>query len=75
MKIRDYCDSIKHSNICILGVQEAKEREKGIKNRSEDMLAKNFSKLMKEIDIQVQEGQRVPSKVTPKQIHNKTRHN
>ena len=48
MKVRDYCNNIKHSNICIIGVQEGKEREKGIKNLFEEILAKIFPKLMNE---------------------------
>ena len=50
------------TNICIMGVPE-EEREQ--ENLFEKMTA-NFLNLVKEIDIQVQEVQRVPKKMNPK---------
>ena len=49
-----------------------KEREKGIKNVYNEIMAENFPNLMKETGIQVQEAQRVPNKVNtnrPTLIH------
>ena len=46
-------------------VQEGEEREKGIENVFEEIMAENFPNLKKEIDIQVQEAQRVPNKINP----------
>ena len=53
--LRDFWDNIKHTNICIIGVQEGKEREKGAKNLFEETVAENLPNLGKEIDIQAQE--------------------
>ena len=46
-------------------VPEGEEREQKIGNLFEKMTA-NFLNLVKEIDIQVQEVQRVPKKMNPK---------
>ena len=51
---------MKHTNICIIGVPEGEEREKGIKNVFEEILAENDPKVKKETDIQIQKAQRVP---------------
>ena len=63
--IRDLWDNIKHANLYIIGVPEAEEGEKGIKNLFEEIIAENFPNLKKETDIQVQEVQRVPNKMNP----------
>ena len=42
------------------------EEEEGIENLSEKIMKENFPNLGKEIDIQVQEAQRVPNKLDPK---------
>ena len=42
------------------------EEEQDIKNLFEKIIKENFSNLVKEIDIQVQEAQRVPDKSDPK---------
>ena len=47
-----------------MGVSEGQEKE--IRNLFEKIMKENFPNLMKEIDIQVQEAQRVPSKMDPK---------
>ena len=55
------------SNICIIGVKED-EKEQEIGNVFEKIMKDNFPKLVKEIDTQVQEAQRVPNKLDPKRI-------
>ena len=45
---------------------EGKEEEQEIENLFEKIMKENFLNLVKEIDIQVQEAQRVPNKVNPK---------
>lgn len=62
--IQDLWDSLKCSNLCIIGIPEGEERENGIKNRSEEIMAENVSNL-KEKDIQIQEIQTVPHKMIP----------
>ena len=45
---------------------EGEEGEQEIENLFEKIMKENFPNLAKEIDIQVQETQRVPSKLDPK---------
>ena len=66
--LRDFWDSNKHTNICIAGVPEGEEREKGAENLVEELTAENFPDLEKETDIQVQEAQRVLNKMNPKRF-------
>ena len=56
----------KCTNIWIIGVPEGEEGEQEIKNLFQKTMKENFPKLVKEIDIQVQEAQRVPNKLDPK---------
>ena len=43
--LRDLWDNIKRTNICIIGVLEGEEREKGAKNILEDIIGENFPNL------------------------------
>ena len=45
---------------------EGEEREQGIENLFEKIMTENFPNLVKEIDIQAHEVQRVPNKMNPK---------
>ena len=45
---------------------EGKEEEQEIENLFENVMKENSPNLVKEIDIQVQEAQRVPNKLVPK---------
>ena len=45
---------------------EGEEKEQEIKNLFEKIMKENFPNFTKEIDIQIQEEQRVPRKVDPK---------
>ena len=47
------------SNICLIGVLEGEEKEQEIGTLSEKM-KENFHNLVKEIDMQVREVQRIP---------------
>ena len=58
--LRDLLDSIKHTNICIIGVSEGEEREKGPENIFQYKIAEKFPNLGKETVTQVQEAQIVP---------------
>ena len=51
------------------------EKEQEIENLLEKIMKENFPNLVKEIDIQVQEAQRVPNKLDPKRTTPKTHHN
>ena len=60
-------DNFKQSNILLIGVPEGEEMEQEIGNLFEKKIMKeNFFNLMKEIDMQVQETQRVPNKMNAK---------
>ena len=59
-------DTLMHTTICIMRVPEGKERELEIGTLFEKIMTENFPNLVKEIDIQVQEAERVPNKMDPK---------
>ena len=60
-------DSLRRSNIRIIGVPEGEEEEQKIENLFEQIMKENFPNLTKEIDFQEdQEAQRVPKKLDPK---------
>ena len=56
-RLKEHSDSVKCSNICIIGVPE-EEREKGAEKLLKEVIAENFPYLGKEINIQIQEAQR-----------------
>ena len=79
VSISSLWDNFKHSNIHIIGVPK-EEKEQEIGNLFEKKRKKeNFPNLVKEIDMQVQEAQRVPDKGNLqkgcKESHSKTHHN
>ena len=47
-------------------MSEGEEKEQEIENLSEKIMKEKVSNLVKEIDIQLQEAQRVPNKMDPK---------
>ena len=59
-------DNFKRSNICIIGVPEGEEKEQEIGNLFENIMNKNFPNSVEEIDMQVQEAQRIPNKMDTK---------
>ena len=59
-------DNFKRSNIRITGVPEGEEKEQEIGNLLGKNVKENFPNLMKEIDMQVQEAQRVTNKMDAK---------
>ena len=64
-------DNFKKYNICLIGVPGGEEKEQKIGNLSEKIRKENLPNLVKEIDTQVQEAQRVPTKMdrpTPRHI-------
>ena len=48
------------------GTSEGEEREKGIENVFEEIMAENFPNLKKETDIQIQKAQKFLNKMNPK---------
>ena len=64
--LRDPWDNIKCNNICIIGVPEEEEKNKGTEKIFEEIIVENFPKMGKEIATQVQEVQRVPDRTNPR---------
>ena len=64
--LRELWDSIKHTNIHIIGVTEGEEREKGTEKILEEIIAEYFPIMGKEPLTQIQEAQRVPHKINPR---------
>ena len=62
--IRDLWDNIKWAKLCIIGIPEGEEKEKGIENIFEEIMAENFPNI-KDTDIKIQEAQRAPNKLNP----------
>ena len=59
-------DNFKNAYICIMGVLAGEKRDQEIKNLFKKIMIENFPNLVKEVDIQVQEVQRVPNMMNPK---------
>ena len=64
---RDLYNNVKHPNIQIIGVPEEKDKQKDHEKILEEIIVENFPKTGKEIIIQVQETQRVPNRIKPRQ--------
>uniref|UniRef100_A0A8D0TRB9 L1 transposable element RRM domain-containing protein n=1 Tax=Sus scrofa TaxID=9823 RepID=A0A8D0TRB9_PIG len=62
--IRDLWDDIKRANLCIIGIPEGEEIEKGIENIFEEIIAGNFPNI-KDTDFKIKEVQRAPNKLNP----------
>ena len=61
--LRDLWDNVKCLNISIIGVPEQEDKKEG----HEKILKIDFPKMGKEIASQVQETQRVPNRINPRQ--------
>ena len=64
--LRDLQDNMKRSNIRIIGVLEKEDKKKDHEEILE-IIAENFPKMGKEIITQVQETQRIPNRINPRQ--------
>ena len=64
--LRELWDSVKCTNIHIIGVTEGEEREKGTEKILEEIIAEYFPIMGKEPLTQIQEAQRVPHKINPR---------
>jgi len=64
--LRDTWDNIKCINIQIIGVPEEEEINKGYNKTVEEIIVENFPNMEKKIVNQVQEAQRVPSRINPR---------
>ena len=62
--VRDLWDNIEQASLRIIGIPEQEEKEKGIENIFEEIMAENFPNL-KPTDTKVQEPQKTPNKLSP----------
>ena len=58
---------MKHPNIRITGVPEEEDKKKGHEKMLEEIIVENVLKMGKEIATQVQETQKVPNRINPRQ--------
>ena len=65
--LRDLWDNVKHPNILITEVPEEEDKKKGHEKLLEEKIVENFPKTGKEIVTQVQETQRIPNRINPRQ--------
>ena len=66
-RLRNLHDTLKRSNIRIIGVPDGEEEEQKIENLFEQIMKENFPHLAKETDFQeVQEAQRALKKLDPR---------
>ena len=70
--LRDIWDNVKCPNIQIIRLPEEEDRKKGHEKILEEIIVENFPKMGKEIATQVQETQRVPNRINPRQNTPKT---
>ena len=63
---RDLWDNVKHPNIRVIGVPE-EDKKKDHEKILEEIIVENFPKMGKEKIIQLQETQRVPNRINPRQ--------
>ena len=62
-RLRNLEDNFKYSNIWIIRVLEGEEEEQEIENLFEQIMKENFPNLAKQLDMQVQDAQRVPKRL------------
>ena len=65
--LRDLWDNVKRLNIQIIKVPEEEDKKKDHEKILEEIIVENFPKMGKEIITQVQETQRVPNRINPRQ--------
>ena len=65
--LRDLRDNVKRPNIWIIWVPEEEDKKKDHEKILEEIIVENFPKMGKEIITQVQETQRVPNRINPRQ--------
>ena len=65
--LRDLWDNVKCPNIRIIGVPEEEDKKRGHEKILEEIISENFPKMGKEIVTEVQETQRAPNRINPRQ--------
>ena len=67
VNLRDLWDNVKCPNIRIIGVPEEEDKKKDHEKILQEIIGENFPKMGKEIVTQVQETQKVPNRINPRQ--------
>ena len=62
-RLREINNSLKKKNLCLIGVPEGTERDRGPEYVFEQIIAENFPNLGRETGIQIQEIERSPPKI------------
>ena len=70
--LKELWDNIKCTNICIIGVPEGEEKDKGAENQLEEIIAENIPNLRTETDIQVQKHREQQIRITQRGPHQDT---
>ena len=65
--LRDLWDNVKCPIIQNIGVPEEEDKKKGHEKIFEEIIVENFPKMGKEIVTHIQETQRVPNRINPRQ--------
>ena len=65
--LRDHWDNVKRPSIRIIGVPEEEDKKKGHEKILEEIIVEKFPEMGKEIVTQIQETQRVPNRINPRQ--------
>ena len=65
--LRDLWGNVKGPNVQIIGVSEEEDKKKDHEKILEEIIVENFPKMGKEIVTHVQETQRVPNRINPRQ--------
>ena len=65
--LRHLWDNVKCSSTRIIGIPDEEDKKKGHEKILEEIIVENFPKMGKEIATQVQETQRVPNRINPRQ--------
>ena len=65
--LRDLWDNVRCPNIRIIRVPEEEDKKKDHEKILGEIIVENFPKMGKEIITQVQENQRVPNRINPRQ--------
>ena len=65
--LRDLWGNVKCPQIRIIGVPEEEDKKKDHEKIFEEIIVENFPKMGKEIITQIQETQRVPNRINPRQ--------
>ena len=60
-------DNVKCPNIRIIGIPDEEDKKKDYEKILKEIIVENFPKMGKEIITQVQETQRVPNRINPRQ--------